>query len=232
MLVALFAGLLAISPEGRRQTFDFDRAQANLEELNKRTAEEAREGDDRAALPVARVEPAPAQDELLTARDTRRHPLPPPPEPKVAVFGDSTMLSLALLLGSWQLGGAPLSAVEGEVELGCGIARGGQRETFMVERSRPACDSWATTWAKQVRADNLDVAVVAPGEWELVDHAMEGSTVWRRVGDPIWDAYVRSEILAANDVLASNGAAGGVAHRGRLRHRRRRPASRVAALEP
>ncbi len=205
VLVALFAGLLAISPEGRRQTFDFDRAQANLEELNKRTADEAREGNDLAALPVARVGPAPTRINPH-GRHTRRHSLPPPPEPRVAVFGDSTMLSLALLLGSWQLGGAPLSAVEGEVELGCGIARGGQRKTFMVERTRPACDSWATTWAKQVRADNLDVAVVAPGEWELVDHAMEGSTVWRRVGDPIWDAYVRSEILAANDVLASNGA--------------------------
>ncbi len=205
VLVALFAGLLAISPEGRRQTFDFDRAQANLEELNQRTAEEAREGDDRAALATARVEPAPAR-RAPQARDTPRRPLPPPPEPKVAVFGDSTMLSLALLLGNWQLDGAPISAVKGEAELGCGIARGGQRETFMVEPSRPGCDSWATTWAKQVRATNADVAVVGPGEWELVDHTMEDSTVWRRVGDPIWDAYVLSEILAANDVLASNGA--------------------------
>ena len=206
VLVALFAGLLAISPEGRRQTFDFDRAQANLEELNQRTADEAREGDDLATRPVTRVEPAPARG-AGHARHTPQRSLPSPPEPKVAVFGDSTMLSLALLLGSWQLEGAPLSTVEGEAQLGCGIARGGLRKTFMVEHTRPDCDSWATTWARQVRADNPDVAVVAPGEWELVDHTMQGSnTVWRRVGDPIWDAYLRDEIVAANDVLASNGA--------------------------
>jgi len=35
---------------------------------------------------------------------------------------------------------------------------------------------------------------------------MEGDTLWRRVGDPKWDDYVRREILAANDVLGSDGA--------------------------
>ena len=35
---------------------------------------------------------------------------------------------------------------------------------------------------------------------------MDGDSTWRRIGDPTWDDYVRSEILKANDVLASNGA--------------------------
>jgi hypothetical protein len=201
--VALVAGLVAISPDGRRQTFDFDQAQAQLKQLNQRTAAEARD-EEPAAPPVTRNKPSRATGTPGARAQSR--PLPPPPEPRVSVYGDSTMLSLALLLGSWQLEGGDLTTVEGEVELGCGIARGGARKTFMVEHTKPECDSWATSWVKQVRADDPDVTVVAPGQWELVDHMMEGDLVWRRMGDPWWDLYVYNEILAATDVLASNGA--------------------------
>ncbi len=184
VLVALIVGVALIDTDGRRETFDFDQAQAQLDELHERTAAQE------AADPPPTTVPA----------------IPVPPRPKVSFYGDSTMLSLALLLGNWELVGAPVTSIEGEVELGCGIARGGQRKVFEVEHTRPECDSWGTTWAAKVVADDPDVTVVAPGQWELVDHLMDGDRTWRRIGDPKWDGYVESEILAANDVLASNGA--------------------------
>ena len=184
LLVALIIGVLLLDTDGRRRTFDFDQAQAQLDRLHERTAAQA------------------SADETPTTQPA----VPTPPRPKVSFYGDSTMLSLALLVGNWELAGAPITNIEGEVELGCGIARGGQRKVFEVESTRPDCDSWATTWAEQVAADDPDVVVVAPGQWELVDHKMEGDDTWRRVGDPKWDDYVRSEIVAANDVLASSGA--------------------------
>ena len=183
VVIALIVSVLLLDTDGRRETFDFEQAQAQLDQIHQKTAQQEK-----------------------GSPPTTQAAIPAPPRPRVSFYGDSTMLSLALLLGNWELQGGPVTSVEGDVQLGCGIARGGQRKVFRVEPTRPECDSWATTWAQDVQAGDPDVTVVAPGQWELVDHKMAGDKVWRRIGDPKWDDYVRSEILAANDVLASNGS--------------------------
>jgi peptidoglycan/LPS O-acetylase OafA/YrhL len=186
VLIALIAGLVTMSPAGHRRTFDFADAQQAF-------AAQQREN---------------ARSSARVAGAVVSHPAPTPtaPQPKISIFGDSVMLSVGLLIGSWQQQGAPLTMGTGSAKLGCGIARFGKRLVLGVESTKPECDAWATTWAASVQKDKPDVVVVAPGEWELVDHLMRGDTVWRHMGDPRWDAYVKSELLAANDVLASNGA--------------------------
>jgi peptidoglycan/LPS O-acetylase OafA/YrhL len=188
VLIALIAGLVTMSPAGHRQTFDFASAQQAF-------ASQQRELNGRSAKVAGKVETNPTPK-----------PTPTAPPPRISVFGDSVMLSVGLLIGTWQQQGAPLTMGSGSAQLGCGIARYGKRMVLGVESTKPDCDAWATTWAASVQKDKPDVVVVAPGEWELVDHLMRGDTVWRHMGDPRWDAYVKSELLAANDVLASNGA--------------------------
>jgi peptidoglycan/LPS O-acetylase OafA/YrhL len=190
VLIALIAGLLTMSPSGHRQTFDFASAQRAF-------ADQRRQSRDHSATTATR-------DSSVKGASASKVPDAPPP--KLSVFGDSVMLSIGLLIGSWQHQGAPLTMGQPSVELGCGIARYGKRKVFTVESTKPDCDSWGATWAGIVRGDHPDMVVVAPGQWELVDHLMRGDSVWRHMGDPTWDAYVKSELLAANDVLASNGA--------------------------
>ena len=150
LVVALIVSVLMLDTDGRRETFDFERAQAQLDELHKQTA--AQETDDTG-----------------DASATTVPEIPPPPRPRVSFYGDSAMLSLALLLGNWELVGAPVTSVEGDVQLGCGspaavsarcsrssargrsATRGPRRgprrsrpTTPMSPSSRPGNGSWST----------------------------------------------------------------------------------------
>jgi hypothetical protein len=130
----------------------------------------------------------------------------PPPIPRWTMFGDSGALSLALVWGSWETAAGETQGVGGVMELGCGIVRGGQRRYAGLETIHPVCDRWPETWAAVLDDVRPDVALVTSCQWETVDRKLEGDTMWRSPGDPVYDARVRDEYLAAADLLASRGS--------------------------
>ena len=127
------------------------------------------------------------------------------PIPKIAPFGDSVALSLGLILGLWEQTHPEVQGVLGIAELGCGIARYGQRKVVGIEDTKPKCDDWEHTWATQLDESKPDIALVF-SQWELFDRKLQGDTEWRHVGDPVLDEYITKEFLAATDLLASKGA--------------------------
>lgn len=180
VVVALLVSPLLLSPEGRAEPgFDVESAQSELERLHQENA-----ATERTTLPTI----------TKTA-----------PVPKLAPFGDSVALSLGLVLGLWERETLGIRSVLGVAELGCGIARYGQRKVVEVEQTKPECDNWAETWKQQLDLSRPDVALVF-SQWELVDRKMRGDSVWRHVGDPKLDEYYTEEFLAATDLLSSQGA--------------------------
>jgi hypothetical protein len=81
----------------------------------------------------------------------------------------------------------------------------------------PSCD-WASTDAPQMDGSvrpayprlisgwQPNVVVVDAGPWDTADRMVPGDTVWRAVGDPVYDAWLLDEMTAATDLLAAGGA--------------------------
>jgi hypothetical protein len=131
-----------------------------------------------------------------------------PAVPRVSMFGDSTAL-----MTSWGLL-AELERthrgefVEGFTGLGCSVIRTSERRIAGdVAADDPTCDNWATVWKSEIDTDRPDITVVQTGSWDVADRKLPGEDVWRSPGDPAFDAYALSEMLAAVDLLSSNGAA-------------------------
>ena len=89
--------------------------------------------------------------------------------------------------------------------LGCGIVQGGPYRYFgQVSPQPPQCDSWPTTWAAQVKADNPDLVLLLVGRWETMDRVHNGQ--WTHIGVPAFDSYLSSQLDKAISVLSSTGA--------------------------
>jgi peptidoglycan/LPS O-acetylase OafA/YrhL len=133
--------------------------------------------------------------------------LPDPPRPRIAMFGDSTALMTGLGLNDWAKASNQADLVDGAAWLGCGIGRGGERRSGKENGRIPEeCNHWERTWAQKLRDNAPNVAVVQIGPWEVADRKLEGDTVWRAPGDPIYDAYILKEMDLAVDTLAATGA--------------------------
>ena len=121
--------------------------------------------------------------------------------PRIGFFGDSVSWSLAAYLPSY----------EGQLEIsinsvqGCGIARLPEiRIRERMQTNYPNCPRWDEIWRRRLNATDPDVAVVLLGRWELTDRVLGGE--FRHVGDPDYDAYLRTELNLALDILLSRGA--------------------------
>lgn len=134
--------------------------------------------------------------------------LPVPPAPRVAMFGDSTALMTATGLDTWMERSGLAVPGGGNAWFGCSISRGGERRTVPGDEARVPedCDNWETTWAEAIDEGQPDLALVQVGPWEVTDRKLEGDDTWRAPGDPVYDEYLRSEMLEATDVLAADGA--------------------------
>jgi lysophospholipase L1-like esterase len=128
------------------------------------------------------------------------------------VFGDSTALQtswgLLVELTRTQRG----EFVPGFTGLGCSVVRTAQRRIASdVESSDATCNGWADVWKVEVDRSRPDVVVVQTGSWDVADRIVPGlvgadADRWRSPGDPSWDAFALSEMVAAVDVLSSTGA--------------------------
>jgi len=127
--------------------------------------------------------------------------------PRVATFGDSTALPVRDALNLWvhkENRGRPRPGVG---QLGCGLLREGTSRSLGRERSQPNhCRDPEDLWAEKLAEGRPDIAVVILGPWDVCDHRLPGDDVWRAPGDPVLDARLQDEMLAAVDLLSSDGA--------------------------
>jgi len=131
---------------------------------------------------------------------------------RVAVFGDSTALMLAMGIG----GGDPrLTSIGGMVDLGCPIGRGGWIRGAADSGDDPAgapraphatCD-WKRAWIPEARRTaGADVGIVLGGNWDVAGRRIPAlANRWRVIGDRSYDTWLRAEIAGAADGLHGSG---------------------------
>lgn len=145
-------------------------------------------------------------------RARKPDPSEPPPgrdpdSARIAFYGDSTAIPMAVGLGYWLHKHENMRLREGSAELGCGIAREGRYRFAGAEYGRaPHCKDRDKSWLESVANDRPDIAVVFAAPWDVCDRKLPGDTVWRRPGDPLLDAYLRKEMLSAVDLLLADGS--------------------------
>ncbi|MGV0812088.1 acyltransferase family protein [Mycolicibacterium boenickei] len=118
----------------------------------------------------------------------------------VAVFGDSVAWTLMRYLPA-----TPGFHFSDYTTIGCGIARGGPyRSAGETLNQKPECDSWPERWTQRIAHDRPDTVLLMIGRWEAVDRTWRGR--WTHIGNDAYDAYLKSELKRALDILGSTGA--------------------------
>jgi hypothetical protein len=119
----------------------------------------------------------------------------------VDVFGDSVAWSLVTYLPEH-----PGLDVRDRTSLGCGVSRTAPYRYFGTTYPRllAKCRDWPTRWERAVARDHPDVALILVGRWETMDRVLDGR--WTHVGEPAFDAHLRSQLRLAISVAGSRGA--------------------------
>jgi peptidoglycan/LPS O-acetylase OafA/YrhL len=179
-IVGLAVGVVAISATAPRPAVDFERAQESFDQ-----------SDGEVAPPTTQ----PIDPNSLT-----------PPTPRVQMFGDSTALMTGWGLGTYLRETGEGTWVTGVAGLGCGVVRAAERRVgTLLSPADETCLDWETNWRERVEAGLPDLAVVQSGNWDVTDVRLPGSDEWRGPGDPAFDEFLMSEMLAVVDVLTSTG---------------------------
>jgi hypothetical protein len=129
--------------------------------------------------------------------------------PRVAFYGDSTAVRLAVAFDNWARyeSDPTVPAVRGVAELGCGLMRqGAMRYQGRVVNRPQKCKPREENWARTLERHEPDLIVVSYGPWEVPDRKLPGQKRWRALGDEAVDAYLRRELRGALDLLTRNGA--------------------------
>ena len=99
-----------------------------------------------------------------------------------------------------------ITPVIGQARLGCGLVTGGMRR--LEARVLPVpkdCDPWLTEWADPIEGDDVDVAMVQVGAWDIVDHQIEpGGPFLAIARDAEYETLLRTNLDAAIEVLLAN----------------------------
>lgn len=197
-----------------------------LAEVSSRLVEQPiRRGDRLRGLRMTRLAPAAAVVIVVFVVAATHDPASPPSEfttpptparvlassddsiPRVDVFGDSTALRTAYGLPGWGMRTARLSAVVAQTRLGCSLARGGEVATFgRTHASGAECDDWPQRWRSAVEQGRPDAVLLQIGPWDVSDRRRPGRPEFEHVGQPAYDAFLKSEMHLAVDVLSSAGA--------------------------
>ncbi len=159
--------------------------------------------------PGTRATAAPATVAVTEAPTTTLPPTTtttePPPPVRISAFGDSTALLTGGGLDQWGQKTGTLQVDISGTALGCGITRGGRYRVpgYPEGPQREECNNWAQRWTKVLDDQPADVSVILVGTWDVTDHQLPGDTQWRAPGDPIYDAYLKRDMLAAVDELSA-----------------------------
>ncbi|MFP8879189.1 MAG: acyltransferase family protein [Myxococcota bacterium] len=182
---------------------------------------------------ATRTLPEEALDFSLPERVSSDLDAPPSHAPRIAVYGDSTALRLNTGLRRWIQGTDRALPANGVVNTGCGIDDGGwRRHRGREKRLSQACAERNERWRESLEDLPPDVAVVLTGRWEITDRKLSGDSQWRSLGDPVFDDYIRGELLRATDLLLSSGALVVWLTSPSFEHSQRKRLERDPALDP
>ncbi|HZQ56507.1 MAG TPA: acyltransferase family protein [Acidimicrobiales bacterium] len=119
---------------------------------------------------------------------------------RVMIVGDSVAASLGTGIAPVQSAAGIVLSNQGYI--GCGIARGGAT-SFKAYTQPASCLTWPQRWQSLVDSFRPDVTLVLLGRWEVLDRVHDGQ--WMHIGEPPFDAYLRSELELAESILTSRG---------------------------
>ncbi len=119
---------------------------------------------------------------------------------RVMIVGDSVAASLGTGMAPVQYRAGIVLSNQGYI--GCGIARGGAT-SFKAYTQPAACLTWPQRWKGLVDSFRPDVTLVLLGRWEVLDRVHDGQ--WMHIGEPPFDAYLKSELELGVNVLTSDG---------------------------
>lgn len=131
-------------------------------------------------------------------------PVEPAEPTRLAVFGDSTAMMTGMGLNYWSdQHPDELTFLGGATRLGCGLVPGGARRVESAERNVPAwCDTWLTDWLDAIRDNDIDIALVQLGAWEVFDHRTAADGPFRAIdGADGYEATLRGLLSAAVTLL-------------------------------
>lgn len=128
------------------------------------------------------------------------------PTPVVNTFGDSTAMLLGLGMVYHAAASKTMIGLAGDAALGCGVSRFTSRRVEKVFSYTDECRAWPTRWQAAIDSERPDVAQLVTGAWEVTDAKIPGATKFSALGDPAVDAFVKSELTTAVDILGSRGA--------------------------
>ena len=121
---------------------------------------------------------------------------------RLLILGDSTGVFLAYAIEQWNWE-ARVFDVSSYALMGCGLARGGTEFTSGSETDfAPICDDWPDLWRQAIDESKPDVIMVANGFHDVTDRRLRPGDDWTRIGEPEFDALLRSELQLAADILA------------------------------
>lgn len=188
---------------------------AGIAEVGATTATSTATGGDDAAAALDRLAEMEAAgmtpEEIEAALEALEQGGAPPPEgagPIVGVFGDSSALTTALGLDAFGVEHPEVLYVDGgATSIGCGLVpEGARRYRDEVLPLLDGCDGWLDDWRAGVEATDMDLALVQLGPWEVADTARPGSDEFEHIGQPAFDAVLRTQLDAGLDVLVESGA--------------------------
>jgi peptidoglycan/LPS O-acetylase OafA/YrhL len=129
------------------------------------------------------------------------------PAPRIAIFGDSNAVVNGYGLQRWGKATGALRVIGFDAGLGCSIARHGMLKFIDRAPVDPTinCGDWAVDWPRVVSNTRPEVAVIIEGAFDVEDRLLPGDTQYRAIGDPVYDAFLHSEMLTATDLFLSRG---------------------------
>lgn len=135
------------------------------------------------------------------------------PKVRVLVVGDSTALTLGIGLSAPPLERAYDFTEIDQGQLGCGVAVGTEHE-FKNQIATSGADClpnpppgrlpWPKEWQGWIDAYRPGLVILLAGRWEVVDRTYNGR--WTNILDPVYAAYVKSQLQLAVNVATAQGA--------------------------
>ncbi|MEL7210502.1 MAG: acyltransferase family protein, partial [Actinomycetota bacterium] len=124
------------------------------------------------------------------------------PAPSLNVAGDSTALMMNIGLATWGRCTGLIRSVGATHAFGCGVGTGGSkffrgadREMVGSWKGDPVpdgtCREWRDQFGEAFDGADADAIVVEFGPPDLTDRRLEGSDETVRLGDPVYDDYLR-----------------------------------------
>lgn len=124
--------------------------------------------------------------------------------PRLAVFGDSTALSMAVGMATWDNEQtATLTTVDGWANLGCSIVSPAPLISLGRDiETAKECTDYLGKWLAAAAKSKPDIGLIQIGGWETCDMKLTSGGGYTALGDPAHDAEVKRHIREAAGTLA------------------------------